>query len=62
MFDVFAVFALLRADVRVIDAVKRAALSRLLLESVVSTAPGEKLDEKLAALTLPADFVERASQ
>lgn len=48
----------MRADVRVIDTVKRAGLSRLLLESVVSTAPGEKLDEKLAALTLPMDLVE----
>jgi hypothetical protein len=51
----------MRAEVRVIDSVKRAALSRLLLESVVSTAPGEKLDEKLAALTLPVDLVERKS-
>jgi hypothetical protein len=51
----------MRADVRIIDTVKRAALSRLLLESVVSTSPGEKLDEKLAALALPADYVERAS-
>lgn len=49
----------MRADVRVIDAVKRATLSRLLLESVISTAPGEKLDEKLAALTLPVDLIER---
>lgn len=53
------VFALFRADVRIIDVVKRATLSRLLLESVVSTAPGEKLDEKLAALYVPADFVTR---
>lgn len=51
----------MRGDVCVIDAVKKAALSRLLLESVVSTAPGEKLDEKLTALALPADFVDRAS-
>jgi hypothetical protein len=51
----------MKADVRVIDAVKKAALSRLLLDSVVATAPGEKLDEKLTALALPADFVERAS-
>jgi hypothetical protein len=51
----------MRADVRIIDAMKKAALSRMLLESVVSTAPGEKLDEKLSALALPADFVERAS-
>ncbi|OJT12528.1 Inositol-1,4,5-trisphosphate 5-phosphatase 1 [Trametes pubescens] len=46
-----AVFALFRAEVRIIDHVKRAALSKLLLESVTSTAPGEKLDEKLAGLT-----------
>ena len=51
----------MRADVRIIDAVKRAALARLLLDNVVSTAPGERLDEKLAALALPADLVERAS-
>jgi hypothetical protein len=51
----------MKADVRVIDAMKKAALSRLLLDSVVATAPGEKLDEKLTALALPADFVERAS-
>ncbi|EIW61212.1 DNase I-like protein [Trametes versicolor FP-101664 SS1] len=46
-----AVFAIFRAEVRIIDHVKRAALSKLLLESVTSTAPGEKLDEKLAGLT-----------
>ncbi|KAF8915801.1 DNase I-like protein [Mucidula mucida] len=46
------VFALFRADVRIIDTAKRAALSQILLDSVVSTAPGEKLDEKLAALTI----------
>ena len=51
----------MRADVRIIDAAKRAALSRMLLESIVSTAPGEKLDEKLSALALPADFVECTS-
>ncbi|GBE79963.1 Inositol-1,4,5-trisphosphate 5-phosphatase 1 [Sparassis crispa] len=49
------VFALFHADVRIIDHVKRAALSRLLFESVTSTAPGEKLDEKLAKMTLPSD-------
>jgi len=46
-----AVFALFRAEVRVIDQTKRTTLSRLLLDSVTSTAPGEKLDEKLANLT-----------
>lgn len=54
----YTVFSLFRADVRIIDTVKRAALSKLLHESVVSTAPGEKLDEKLAAMTLPVDFVD----
>ncbi|KAI0089103.1 inositol polyphosphate phosphatase [Irpex rosettiformis] len=45
------VFAIFRAELRVIDHAKRASLSRLLLENVTSTAPGEKLDEKLASLT-----------
>ena len=45
------VFALFRAEVRIIDHAKRAALQKLLLENVTTTAPGEKLDEKLAALT-----------
>ncbi|KAI0375801.1 inositol polyphosphate phosphatase [Pilatotrama ljubarskyi] len=49
------VFAIFRAEVRIIDHVKRAALSKLLLESVTSTAPGEKLDEKLAGLTFASD-------
>ncbi|KAI0677390.1 DNase I-like protein [Trametes maxima] len=52
------VFAIFRAEVRIIDHVKRAALSKLLLESVTSTAPGEKLDEKLASLTFTADEPE----
>ncbi|KAF5388077.1 hypothetical protein D9615_000583 [Tricholomella constricta] len=52
------VFAIFRADIRIIDSVKRLALSRLLLESIVSTAPGEKLDEKLAALVFPSDITE----
>ena len=46
-----SVFALFRAEVRIIDHAKRAALQKLLLENVTTTAPGEKLDEKLAALT-----------
>ena len=52
----FAVYAVFGADVRIIDPVKRAALSQLLLQSVTSTAPGEKLDEKLAKLVLPSDI------
>ncbi|KAI0638342.1 DNase I-like protein [Trametes polyzona] len=50
-----AVFALFRAEVRIIDHVKRAALSKLLLESVTSTAEGEKLDEKLASLAFTSE-------
>ncbi|KAK7470419.1 Inositol-1,4,5-trisphosphate 5-phosphatase 1 [Stygiomarasmius scandens] len=50
------VFGIFRASVRIIDTVKRAALSKLLLDSVLSTAPGEKLDDKLASLVLPDDF------
>ncbi|TFK71771.1 inositol polyphosphate phosphatase [Pluteus cervinus] len=51
------VFAIFRAEVRIIDAIKRAALSQLLLETVVTTVP-EKLDEKLATLSLPTDYAK----
>ncbi|KAI0040646.1 DNase I-like protein [Auriscalpium vulgare] len=44
------VYAAFRATVHIIDPDKKEALSRLLFENVTSTAPGEKLDEKLAAL------------
>ncbi|CCM05549.1 uncharacterized protein FIBRA_07776 [Fibroporia radiculosa] len=47
----WTVFALFRAEVRIIDQAKRADLSRLLFESVTATAPGETLDEKLAKLS-----------
>ncbi|KAH9971347.1 inositol polyphosphate phosphatase [Lactifluus volemus] len=47
------VYAAFRATVHVIDHAKKATLGRLLAESVNSTAPGETLDEKLAALTFP---------
>ncbi|KAJ7682572.1 SacI homology domain-containing protein [Mycena polygramma] len=50
------VFAIFRAAIRTIDVAKRTALSRLLLQSVITTAPGEKLDDKLAAMALPATF------
>ena len=40
-----------RAEVRIVDQVKKAALSRMLLQGVSSTLPDEKLDEKLVALT-----------
>ena len=54
-----AVFALFRAEVRIIDHAKRAALQKLLLENVTSTAPGEKLDEKLAGLAFTPEETER---
>ena len=46
------VFAIFRTVVWIVDRVKQDALARLLLENVTSTSNGEKLDEKLAALTL----------
>ena len=46
------VFAIFRAEVRIIDTARRDALRRLLLESVKATGPGEKLDEKLASMAL----------
>lgn len=49
------VFALFRTEVRIIDTVKRAALSRLLLETTLAAVPGELLEEKIAALALPSD-------
>ncbi|KAI0335627.1 inositol polyphosphate phosphatase [Cubamyces sp. BRFM 1775] len=52
------VFAIFRAEVRIIDHAKRAALSKLLLENVTSTAPGEKLDEKLAGLAFTPEESE----
>ncbi|THH26808.1 hypothetical protein EUX98_g7380 [Antrodiella citrinella] len=44
------VFALFRASVRIIDHALRTMLAGVLFENVTSTAPGEKLDEKLANL------------
>ncbi|KAF4619399.1 hypothetical protein D9613_005124 [Agrocybe pediades] len=52
------VFAVYRAEVRIVDPVKKANLSRMLAEGVMSTQPGEMLDEKLAKLSLPADTEE----
>lgn len=56
-----SVFAIFKADVRVIDHAKRADLSRLLLENVTSTVPGEKLDEKLATLAFHTDVTDCTS-
>jgi hypothetical protein len=50
-----AVFAIYNAEVRIIDRAKKATLSQILLESIVSIEPGEKLDKKLPNLVLPAD-------
>ena len=49
------VFALFRTEVRIVDTVKRAALSRLLLETTLAAVPGDMLEEKIAALALPSD-------
>ena len=53
-----SVFAIFRAEVRVIDSAKRNALHRRLIESVLATAPGERLDEKLAAVSLMEESVD----
>jgi hypothetical protein len=45
--------------VRSIDNTKRTALSRLLMDSVLSTEPGENLNEKLLSLALPTNFIDR---
>jgi hypothetical protein len=51
-----AVFAIYDAEVRIIDRVKKAALSQMLLESIITfTEPGEMLDKKFANLVLPAN-------
>jgi hypothetical protein len=53
------VFAFFQADVRIIDNAKRTALSRLLLDSVLSIEPGQMINEKLASLALPANYADR---
>jgi hypothetical protein len=47
------VFAIYTAEVRIIDRVRKATLSQMLLESISSMERGEKLDKKLANLVLP---------
>ena len=51
-----AVFAIYEAEVRIIDPIKKATLSQMLFESIVSMEPGEKLDKKLASLVIPVDI------
>lgn len=53
-----SVFAIFRAEVRIIDSAKRNALHRILIESVLATAPGERLDEKLATVSLMEESVD----
>jgi len=47
------VFAIFRAEVRIVDPVKKAVMSRMLLESVKSIDHGELLVDKLKATPLP---------
>ena len=47
-----SVFAMFNALVRVVDNAKREGLRRLLLQNIMSTSSNEKLDEKLAMLSL----------
>jgi hypothetical protein len=49
------VFSIFRAEVRIIDAEKKSDTRRVLLQSVTDTSPGQKLDEKLALLTIGSD-------
>lgn len=56
--DHAAVFAIFRAEIRVIDAAKRNSLHRLLLDGITSRGPDEKLDEKLASMALIDDAID----
>ncbi|PVF99952.1 DNase I-like protein [Serendipita vermifera] len=44
------VYALFRAEVRIVDQAKRSVLQKSLLQQITSTSSSEKLDEKLAPL------------
>ncbi|KAG8810435.1 inositol polyphosphate 5-phosphatase [Serendipita sp. 399] len=46
------VYALFRAEVRIVDHVKRNALQKKLLRAVTATGPGERLDEKLESMQI----------
>ncbi|KAF7332240.1 Inositol polyphosphate phosphatase [Mycena kentingensis (nom. inval.)] len=50
------VFGMLRSTVRIVDITKREGLKQLLLRSVLASAPGDEMDEKLAALALPLEL------
>lgn len=56
--DHAAVFAIFRAEIRVIDAAKRNSLHRLLLDGITCRGPDEKLDEKLASMALIGDAID----
>ncbi|KAF8592645.1 DNase I-like protein [Ramaria rubella] len=51
------VFAVFGAVIRIIDHVKRAALNQQLIQRIASTAPNEKLDDKLAVLMFTNETV-----
>lgn len=51
-----AVFAMFRAEIRKIDAQKKAALRKRLLQMVTSKGPGENLEEHLQHLVLNQPF------
>ncbi|KZT42995.1 phosphatidylinositol phosphate phosphatase [Sistotremastrum suecicum HHB10207 ss-3] len=46
------VYALFRSPIRIVDGVKRDALSRIMLDTILSRKPGEKLEDKLAKVAL----------
>lgn len=50
------------AAVRTIDSEKKATLARALTARVVATEPGEKLDDKLSALTFQDQQIRTAER
>jgi len=46
------IFAVFQAEIRVVDAGKKVALSSLLLDGVKNAIPGDRLEEKLANIVL----------
>ena len=51
-------FAIYRTEIRIVDAFKKAALSRLILDNIILTERGE-LNEKVANVELPVGLGER---
>jgi len=50
---------LFRAEVRIVDYAKKNALQKSLLQTITSTAPNEKLEDKLKSMNIP-DTSDRA--